>query len=138
MANEELLPEVVQLLSKGNSVTLKAKGNSMLPLLKDGRDHIVLVPFDKLKKGDVVLAEINTDQYVLHRIIDIRGSRIILMGDGNLRGKEICNIIDIAGVAKSFIRKGKSLDCNSLRWKIYSKVWPTLRPIRRYLLAIFR
>jgi len=40
--NEELLPEIARMLAGGETVTLKAKGNSMLPFIVGGRDNIVL------------------------------------------------------------------------------------------------
>lgn len=54
VSNEVLLPEVAKLLDEGRKVTIKAKGNSMLPFM------------------------------VGHRIIKIDGEKVILMGDGNL------------------------------------------------------
>lgn len=42
LPNEEMLPEVAKMLSEGNCVKLKAKGNSMLPFIVGGRDEVVI------------------------------------------------------------------------------------------------
>jgi hypothetical protein len=38
LPNEVMLPEVAKMLSEGKQVTIKAKGNSMLPFIVGGRD----------------------------------------------------------------------------------------------------
>lgn len=54
----------------GRSVKFRVKGNSMMPLLRNGKDEVVVGPYDKeeLKLFDVILFR-QTDRYVLHRII---------------------------------------------------------------------
>jgi len=134
--NDILLSSVRRLIEEGHTATIRVKGVSMRPFLEDGRDSVVLATADTLKKGDVVLAEIARGQYVLHRIIKMDGTALTLMGDGNPKGTESCNITDIAGVVTAFIRKGKRTECSSRKWRVYSKVWPALRPVRRYLLFV--
>ena len=134
--NDILLSSVRRLIEEGHTATVRVKGVSMRPFLEDGRDSVVLATADTLKKGDVVLAEIARGQYVLHRIIKMDGTALTLMGDGNPKGTESCNITDIAGVVTAFIRKGKRTECSSRKWRVYSKVWPALRPVRRYLLFV--
>ena len=136
--NDILLGNVRQLIAEGHTATIRVKGNSMRPFLEGGRDSVVLAAVAALKKGDVVLAEITPGQYVLHRIIKMDGTALTLMGDGNPKGTECCDNADIAGVVTAFIRKEKMVECSSRRWRVYSKIWPALRPVRRYLLFIYR
>lgn len=138
VANEELLPEVVKLLSEGNSVTIKAKGNSMLPFIVGDRDSVVLQKKDTYAIGDIVLAEIAPKLFVLHRIIKIEADKIILMGDGNLSGTEECRKENIHGRATSVIHNGKQVDCNSRSQQRKVRIWAKLLPVRHYLLAIYR
>ena len=91
VANALLLPEVKKILSEGLTVTLPVTGNSMLPFIIGGRESVVLQkPSAPLQKGEIVLAQIAPDSYVIHRIVDCRGGQIILMGDGNLSATEAC------------------------------------------------
>ena len=138
-ANAILLPQVIGLLDEGHTVTLKLRGYSMRPFLEDNRDKALLSKAQKPHVGDVVLAEISPQHYVLHRITRIRGNHITLQGDGNLNTEE-CEMENIKGFAIGFYRKGRqTLDkTNGLKWRIYSALWIFLRPIRRYLLAFHR
>ena len=136
--NYILLSSVRQLISEGHTTTIRVKGNSMQPFLKNGRDSVVLAAAAVLQEGDVVLAEFSPGKYVLHRIIKIDGTDLTLMGDGNTKGTEKCSAGDVAGTVITFIRNGKNIDCNNIKWKIYSKIWLALFPLRRYLLGIYR
>lgn len=139
--NSLIIPQIIDLLNNGHTVTIKLKGTSMRPFLENNRDKAVLekaVP-GRLKVGDPVLAEVRDKVYVLHRIIKIDGNAVTLQGDGNL-SVEHCHINDIHGIATGFYRKKHNyLDkTDGLKWKAYSFIWMKLHPVRRYLLAIHR
>ena len=139
LANAVFLPEIIKLLDEGHSVTIRLKGISMRPFLEDNRDKALLIKPQDIKVGDVVLAELPNSIYVLHRIVKIDKDNITLLGDGNLRC-EYCTRADIKGFAVGFYRKDKTLleRTDQRKWKMYSWFWMRLRPIRRYLLAIYR
>lgn len=134
-----LIPKIVEFLKEGHSVTLPLKGFSMRPFLENKRDKALLVSPTKVAVGDPVLAEIAPKHYVLHRIIKIEGDAITLLGDGNLL-PEHCKEEDIKAAVVGFYRKGRTkLDrTDGRKWKIYSSIWMSLRPIRRWLLAFYR
>ena len=122
-----------QVLAEGKGVVFVPKGNSMLPFIKGGRDSVVLSPLTRPPEvGNIILAKIGT-KYFLHRIIELRGNEVSLMGDGNLHGKEHCMITDMIGIVTE-IRKenGKVVIPGK------GKFWRIVRPFRRYLLAIYR
>ena len=52
----------------------------MRPFLEHCRDKVRLASFTDLKVGDAVLAEFSPDKYVLHRIIEIDGDVVVMMG----------------------------------------------------------
>lgn len=139
IAKSELLPEIIKFLGEGRSVTLRLHGNSMRPFLEDGRDKAILKPVEEIKTGDVVLAEIRPKRYVLHRIVSINGDDVRLLGDGNMTAEK-CRRDSIKAIATGFYRKGrKTIDStNGWKWRMYSWVWLRLRPIRRYLLFIYK
>ncbi|MCR4854229.1 MAG: S24/S26 family peptidase [Prevotella sp.] len=138
-ANAILIPEIIKLIDEGHTVTLRLKGFSMRPFLEDGRDKALLTKPENPKVGDPVLAEIAPLHFVLHRIVDIKGDKVTLLGDGNLR-EEHCTLADIKGAVIGFYRKGRdTLDrTDGKKWKTYSWFWTRLRPMRRYLLAFYR
>lgn len=139
MRNDVFLPEVVNLLEQGHTVTLPLRGISMRPFLEDGRDKALLIKAQEPKVGDAVLAEISPKTFVLHRIWAIKGEAVTLLGDGNLT-PEHCTLADIKGKAIAFYRKGRQQAdmTDGKKWRIYSWTWTHLRLIRRYLLAIHR
>ena len=133
--NKYLIPEIIRLLDEGRTVTIRLKGFSMRPFLEDKRDKALLKKSDSIKIDDVVLAEINKGQYVLHRVIKMDENFILLRGDGNIQ-TELCRINDIKGCAVGFYRKGRSAleRTDGIKWQLYSFIWNKLFPIRRYLL----
>lgn len=137
--NAILIPEIIKYLEQGHTVTLPLKGFSMRPFLESNRDMALLTSPKNIKVGDPVLAEIAPKQYVLHRIININGEHVTLLGDGNLT-PEHCLLSNIKASIDGFYRKGrKKLDrTDGRKWKLYSKIWMKLRPLRRWLLAFYR
>lgn len=138
-SNSIIMPEIVNMLNEGHTVTLRLRGYSMQPFLEDGRDKALLKKPVTIKNGDPVLAEISKGMYVLHRIIKMEGNSLILRGDGNI-STEVCHISDIKGIAIGFYRKGRDkIDLtDGIKWRIYSFFWTALFPLRRYLLFLYR
>lgn len=137
--NSIIMPEIVNMLNEGHTVTLRLRGFSMRPFLEDGRDKALLKKPEIIRPGDPVLAEIGKGVYVLHRIIKIEGSNVTLRGDGNIN-TEACHISDIKGIVIGFYRKKRDrLDLTrGMKWRIYSYFWTALFPARRYLLFLYR
>lgn len=134
-----ILEEAIRLVGEGLSVTMPAKGKSMLPFIIGGKESVVMEKAAKVKRGDVVLAWVDDHRYVIHRIIDITDDQVTLMGDGNRAGKEHCLLTDIkARVTHVADEQGHKRYLYTW-WRIFgAKCWYILLPIRRYLLAIYR
>ena len=134
-----ILDEAVRLVSDGVSVTLPVNGRSMLPFIIGGQESVILQKPDTVQVGDVVLAWVEGCRWVVHRIIRIDSDRVTLMGDGNIVGTEHCTVADVkARVTHVVDVKGQPHDIYN-RWRtLGAKVWWRLRPIRRYLLFIYR
>lgn len=136
--NELLLGEVGKLISDGEKVTIMTKGYSMLPFITGERDSVLLEKKDELWPGMIALAQVRKDVYVIHRIIKIEGDRVTLMGDGNLKGCERCRTSDIVAVVTRIIKPDKEIECFSRRHLRQARIWNTLLPVRRWLLAVYR
>ena len=104
-SNEVLIPEFERLIKLGHMVEFVPKGVSMRPFIEGNRDRVIIAPCPEVKVGIVVLAKVN-DAYVLHRVYEIRGKKIILRGDGNLEGYEVCKEADIIGRVVQLKKKG--------------------------------
>ena len=139
MTDNKIIEEAILLVDEGVSVTLPVNGNSMLPFIIGGKESVILQQPELPKVGGVVLAWADGYRYVVHRIVRIDGERVTLMGDGNLMGTEHCLIGDIkARVTHVVDAKGRTHYLYKGWRKLAAKVWFWLRPVRRYLLAIYR
>lgn len=140
MSNDhQIIEEAIKLASEGVCVTLPVDGRSMLPFIIGGRESVILQKPVALKVGDVVLAYVDSCRYVIHRIINIDDDRVTLMGDGNLVGKEYCTLSNIKAVATHVVSAdGQAHDL--YRWwrRWAARLWFWLRPLRRYILFIYR
>ena len=135
----EIVAEAIQRTENDERVTLPVNGHSMLPFVVGWRDCVILQKPAHPRVGDVVVAWVEGRRYVLHRIIRIDGERVTLMGDGNLNVTETCMLSDVKALATHVVDvKGRTHDLYSgwRRWA--AKVWWYVRPVRRYLLAIYR
>ena len=134
-----ILNEAVRLVEEGLSVTRPVDGRSMLPFIIGGRESVILTKPDGIVCGDVVLAWIAGSRFVLHRVIAIDGDKVTLMGDGNLQGVERCTFADVKAKATHAISSRGRRRYLYTPWRVKaSRLWLRLRPIRRYLLKIYK
>jgi len=133
IANAILIPEIAQLVSEGKAVNFTPGGVSMRPFIEGGKDSVVLVRPEDLRVGDVILAQVEADRYVLHRLIGIDGDQMTLMGDGNLRGEEHCLRQQVLAKVQE-VRSPKGIRKPLTR----GRLWHWALPLRRYLLKIYR
>ena len=85
LPNEIFIPEIARLVAEGKQVVFTPTGVSMRPYIEGGVDSVTLVRAEELQVGDIVLAEVAPQHYVLHRIYAMQGDAVTLMGDGNQR-----------------------------------------------------
>ena len=143
VSDEVIMSEAIRLVGEGVSVTFPVKGRSMLPFIVGGRDSVILEKPTEIRKGDVVLAYVESEnredrRYVVHRIISLDGDRVTLMGDGNLALHEYCNRGDVCAKVSLVVKpNGKRRSLDSFLFRFFAKVWFALLPFRRYLLWIY-
>lgn len=119
----ELIPIFKEYLALGRSVRFSPKGESMLPLLKEGRDTVTLSPImSDLKKYDVVLYQRDNGQYVLHRILKA-SEAYTCIGDNQINKETGLRRDQMIAIMTSFTRGNKSYTVNNLLYKIYCRVW---------------
>ena len=138
-SDNEILSEAIRLVSEGIAVTFPVNGRSMLPFIVGGQESVILERPRPAQVGDVVLAYVENCRYVIHRIVKIDGEHITLMGDGNLYGAEHCRLKDIKATATHVVGKGgkrRSLDSHRSRRR--AALWSRLKPIRKWLLLVYR
>lgn len=120
----------------GRVVTVPV-GISMWPMLRNRRDHIVIVPVTRpLRKYDVPLYRINKDTYVLHRIIKVKGDGgYVICGDNLWRKEHQVTDEYIVGVLAGFFKGERYIDCETDRlYHAYVYVWRAMYPVRSCIL----
>lgn len=132
LPNDVLLEEVAALLAEGREVIFRPKGNSMLPVIRGDRDSVVLRKFPSVSVGDILLVRLG-GHYVLHRLVSREGERLVLQGDGNLRGTERCTEADVLGTVVAIENEN-----GRRRRPGKGRIWRAFGPFRRIFLAIYR
>nr|WP_311471701.1 S24/S26 family peptidase [uncultured Porphyromonas sp.] len=136
---DEFFREILSRLASGKRVKIRAKGSSMLPLIRDTRDTIVLSALseDSIQVGRLLLVRI-PQGYALHRVERIEGHIITLRGDGNPYQREQCTPDQVLAEATAILRGKKVIELGSRLWWCYEHLWPKHNFIRRLCLALYR
>jgi signal peptidase I len=130
---EELAAEM---LRRGQDLRIKARGDSMLPFVRDG-DVALVTPKTPtgVAVGDVVCYEAPRGRLFLHRIIGRDGDRFVTKGDA-LASSEVVEPEQLLGKVVALERRGRigRLDTRAARWRnravvLVSPVVPRLLPL---------
>lgn len=119
-------------LETHGSIIFTNRGVSMLPLLRQDRDVLVI---DKRGEGrcrkyDAVLFKRDNGQYILHRILKLLDGGYFIVGD-NCTDGEFVREEQVLGVLRQVRRDGKTIQVTDPGYRFYVRV---LRPIHRALI----
>lgn len=126
-------------IAAGRSVQFRLLGVSMFPLIRNGKDEVLLRPCsaEELRPMDVVLFKYK-GRHLLHRIIRREGDRLLIQGDGSYVAQEQCTTDAVVGKVQAIVRpSGKVLPVENWQWRFPSWVWRHLGVFRNPLLRIF-
>lgn len=134
---EALLPIISETLSAGGEIKLPITGVSMTPLLKEGRDFVVLKRAETpLQKYDLPLYRRDNGMFVLHRVIGVQADgSYVLCGDGQVVLETGISDRHIIGLVSAIERNGRTFSVTARHYKLYCRVWQFFMPIRKYLVA---
>ena len=132
-----------EVLKRDGRLIYKNVGVSMLPLLRENKDIMVIESITSaLKKYDAVLFRRNgvtgRGKYVLHRILKILPDNKYFIAGDNCTSGETVEREQILGVLTSVFRDEKQIDFNSLKYKIYVRLWCAPYHLRFMVLAVRR
>ena len=129
---EQVMPLMRQQLAAGKTVQLAPRGTSMLPMIRQGIDRVVLsaVP-ERLKKYDLPLYQRKNGQYVLHRIVKAEET-YTCVGDNQFELEPGLRHEQMIGVVTAFYRGEKEHRVTDLSYRIYCRFWHASRPVRRF------
>ena len=126
-------------LDKKGILVYTNKGNSMYPLIRQGKDVLIIKKCNtRLKKMDVPLYKRESGQYVLHRIIKVNENDYVIRGDNTYSNETGIRDDQILGVLSGVIRSGKEISVNSFGYKLYSYFWYYIYYLRKIIIKIKR
>ena len=116
--NKIFFAEVEELLAEGRQVTILVRGNSMRPLLRDGRDKVILrkANDEDIKIGAVLKKYRKEKRLTIRKIGDILGINNSTVskwesGINAISAKDLLHYLDILGITyEQFIEDLKAMD----------------------------
>ena len=123
-----------QVLEREGKLLYTNVGVSMLPLLREGKDVMIIFPKPEegYRRYDAVLFRRpgvkGRGAYVMHRILKVLpDGKYWIVGDNTLGG-EIVAEENILGILTGVIRDGKPVDFNGFGYRLYLALW--IKPYR--------
>lgn len=114
------------------------KGNSMNPMLVEGRDRVVIIPPEfPLKKYDVPVYR-KLGHYTMHRIVKVTKKGYIICGDNRADLERDVMQSDIVGMLEGFYQGDKYISRSDKEFLQYAKKAVRTLPIRRMKVFIYR
>lgn len=128
---EQVMPLIKEQLANGQTVRFSPRGTSMLPMLRQGRDKVVLSAVKgPLKKYDLPLYQRDNGAFVLHRIVKV-GQTYTCIGDNQYVPEPGIRQDQIIAVVSAFTRDDREIPVTDLGYRIYCRLWWWLRPVKR-------
>lgn len=127
-------PLIQEVIDSDGEFRLFPRGTSMLPLLRQGRDSVVLVKCTQApKKRDIIFYKRPNGQFVLHRILKTsKDGGYILCGDNQtVLEKGITDDMVIALVSAVY-KDDKRIDVSSFSNRLYESFW-CIMPLRKLI-----
>lgn len=127
------MPVIRASLAQGQSVQMKPMGSSMLPMLRQGIDSVVLSPLpEELKKYDLVLYQSASGGYLLHRIVEVKNGVYTCVGDNRFAHERGITRDQMIAVVKTFYRGEKKHQTDEVGYQIYCRGWFCYRKFISY------
>lgn len=128
----ELLPLIREQIDHGGNVRIAPRGTSMLPMLRQGVDTVVLSPVpERLRKYDIPFYRRENGQFVLHRIVAL-GETYTCIGDNQFELEPGVRKEQMIAVVSGFTRGGREIPVTDLGYRCYCRFWHYSRPVRHF------
>ena len=122
--------KIEEKINKNGKIVSSVSGFSMYPLLKNQRDTVTVEKISRrLKKYDVPLYRRN-EKYILHRVIAVKDNGYIIRGDNCFFIETDIKYENVLGVMTSFCRNGHIHSTDEFGYKLYSRIWVFIYPLR--------
>ena len=129
---------IEEILGGGGEFRMYPRGVSMMPLIVQGKDSVVLKrrvnkEIRPVNKHDIAFYRRDSGQFVLHRVMRIsRNGNYTMCGDNQVALEKNIRPDQIIGYVDRIYKEDKLLSFNSIRYKIYVLFW-TFMPYRHVI-----
>ena len=126
------MPLIRETLAAGKTVRFSPRGISMLPMLRQGIDSVVLSPLpEKLNKYDLPLYQRDDGHFVLHRIVEVRDTYTCI-GDNQFEYEHGLRQDQMIALVTAFTRGKREIPVTNPGYRIYCRIWHWSRPLRHF------
>lgn len=133
---DSLMPLVIERIEAGQSVRFSPRGISMLPMIRQEIDSVVLSPVTgRLKKYDIPLYQREDGSYVLHRVVRT-GNSYTCIGDNQFKSEKGIERGQVLAVVTAFYRGDRLHSTGELGYRLYCRYIHYSRGIRHVYRAI--
>lgn len=131
-----------EILARDGRLAYTCKGFSMLPLLREDRDVVLIRKkgAERCRKLDAVLFKRpgveGRGSFVLHRILKVRQDGTYWIVGDNCTTGETVREENVLGVMTAVIRDGRTVPVTAFRYRLYLNTWCRFYHLRFFLLWI--
>lgn len=116
----ELHGVILEVIESGGEFRLFPRGTSMRPLLREGKDSVLLKKADTLKKHDICLYRRGEGSFVLHRVMRIApDGTLVFCGDNQTVLEHGVKSEAVIARVSAVYRKERRVSLSSLSYRLY-------------------
>ena len=129
---EQVMPLIQEALIQGKTVKFSPRGISMLPMLRQEIDSVILSPVPaKLKKYDLPLYQRDDGKYVLHRVVKV-AETYTCVGDNQFVLEHGLRHDQMIALVTAFTRGDRLITVTDWRYWVYCRIWHYTRGLRHF------
>ena len=126
------MPLIQEALNQGKTVKFSPRGISMLPMLRQEIDSVILSPVPaKLKKYDLPLYQRDDGKYVLHRVVRV-AETYTCVGDNQFVLEHGLRHDQMIALVTAFTRGDRLIAVSDWRYWVYCRMWHYTRGLRHF------
>ena len=123
----EAWPLISEVIESDGEFRLYPRGTSMMPLIREGIDSVLLIKARDVSKNDMVFYKRENGQFVLHRAVKIKKNSYVMCGDNQFKLEKGIRQENVLAVVKGFYRDELYVDENNEEYRKYLKSLPKRR-----------
>lgn len=119
-----------EILQTKGRLVYHCRGVSMLPLLRQKRDVLIIEKkTERCKRLDVALFVRPDGKYIVHRVLKVFPDGYWIVGDNCVSGENVREE-QVLGVMTAVKRGGRMLQMNNWGLRLYAHLWCDAYPVR--------